>query len=85
MKRREDLKVDIYILLGKIPTSWKSQLQKNVTLSTAEAEFVSLTECTKQALWFKNLFKEIFNQVIKFKIMVDNKACIAIAQDTNSK
>ena len=85
MKRREDLKVDIYILLGKIPTSWKSQLQKNVTLSTAEAEFVSLTECTKQALWFKNLFKEIFNQVIKFKIMVDNKACIVIAQDTNSK
>jgi len=72
-------------LLGKSPILWKSQLQKNVTLSTAEAEFVSLTECTKQALWFKNLFKEIFNQEIKFKIIVDNKACIAIAQDTNSK
>jgi len=37
-------------LFGKSPISWKSQLQKNVTLSTAEAEFVSLTECTKQAL-----------------------------------
>jgi len=46
---------------------------------------LGLTECTKQALWFKNLFKEIFNQDIKFKIMVDNKVCIAIAQDTNSK
>ena len=34
-------------LLGKRPISWKSQLQKNITLSTAEAEFVSLTECTK--------------------------------------
>jgi len=34
-------------LLGKSPISWKSQLQKNVTLSTAEAEFVRLTECTK--------------------------------------
>jgi len=85
MKRPEDLQVDIYIYLEKRPISWKSQLQKNVTLSTAEAEFISLTECTKQALWFKNLFKEIFNQDIKFKIMVDNKTCIAIAQDTNSK
>ena len=46
---------------------------------------LSLTECTKHALWFKNLFKEIFNYEIKFKIMEDNKACIAIAQDTNSK
>ena len=72
-------------LLGDSPISWKTQLQKTVTLSTAEAEFVSLTECAKQGLWFKNLFKEIFDKEIKIKIMVDNKACIAIAQDTNSK
>jgi len=39
----------------------------------------------KQASWFKNLFKEIFIQDIKFKIMIDNKAYIAIAQDTNYK
>ncbi|KAG4085207.1 hypothetical protein H8356DRAFT_1361944 [Neocallimastix lanati (nom. inval.)] len=45
----------------------------------------TLTECIKQALCFKILLKEIFNQGIKFIIMVDNKACIAIAQDTNSK
>ena len=37
-------------LLGKSHISWKSQLQKNISLSTVEAEFVSLTECTKQAL-----------------------------------
>jgi len=37
-----------YIFLnGNNPISWKSQLQKCTTLSTVEAEFVSLTECTK--------------------------------------
>jgi len=44
-----------YIFLnGNCPISWKSQLQKCVTLSTAEAvaeaEFVSLIECTKHSL-----------------------------------
>jgi len=36
--------------------------KKSVTLSTAEVEFVSLTECAKQGIWFKNLIKEIFNK-----------------------
>jgi len=41
--------------------------------------------CTKQALRYKKLFKAIFNQEIKFKIIVDKKTCIARAQDSNSK
>jgi len=84
MKKPEDQQADIFILENS-PISWKFQLQKNVTLFTAEAEFVSLTECAKQGLWFKNLYKEIFNKDIEIKIMVDNKACISIAQDTNSE
>jgi len=72
-------------MLGESPISWKSQLQKIVTLSTAEAEYVSLIECVKQGMWFRNLFKVMINKDIKIKIMVDNKVCIAIAQDTNSK
>jgi len=72
-------------LLGKSPISWKSQMQRNITLSTAEAEFVSLTECTKQGLWIKSLFEEITKRKIKINIKVDNKACIAITEDENIK
>ena len=60
-------------------------ITKNSNFTTAEAEYVSLTECVKHGMWFRNLFKEMINKDIKIKIMVDNKACIAIAQDTNSK
>jgi len=72
-------------LLGNSPISWKSQLQRNITLSTAEAEFVSLTECSKHGIWLKNLFEEITNNKILINIKVDNKACIAIAEDENAK
>eukprot|EP00833_Pecoramyces_ruminatium_P017312 jgi/Orpsp1_1/1191344/evm.model.d7180000085092.1 len=72
-------------LLGNSPISWKSQLQKCVTLSSAEAEFVSLTQCACKGIWFKNLFKEIFNSKMKLKIMVDNKPCITIASDENAR
>jgi len=67
-----------------------STIKRNVTLSTVEASFVSLTECAKQGIWFKILFKEIFIKEIffkeiKIKIMEDNKACIEITKYTNSK
>jgi len=67
MKRREDPTSGYiyFFYLEKALFHRNINYRKNVTLSTAEAEFVSLTECTKQALWFKNLFKEIFNQEIK--------------------
>ena len=74
-----------YIFLnGDSPISWKSQLQKCVTLSTAEAEFVSLTECTKHGMWLQKLLGEIFNNNFTLKINIDNKSCKFIAENENS-
>jgi len=50
MKKQEDPLAVFIFLLGDSPNSWKPQQQKSVTLSTAEAEFVSLTECAKQSI-----------------------------------
>jgi len=55
-------------ILRKSPIIWKSQIHKNVTLSTADAEFVSLTECVKQGIWLKNLFEKITKHKLKIKI-----------------
>ncbi|GJR09098.1 putative RNA-directed DNA polymerase [Tanacetum coccineum] len=36
--------------------SWQSRLQKCVTLSTTEAEYMAATEACKELLWFENSF-----------------------------
>ena len=43
------------MMMGPTPTSWFSKLQHCVSTSTAEAEYYSLSECAKHALWHKNL------------------------------
>lgn len=49
-------------LLGNSPITWNSKKQPTVALSSTEAEYMSLTESTKEAIWLRRLFKEIGTQ-----------------------
>jgi len=53
-------------------------------LSTAEAELVSLIECTKHGMWLHKLLGDIFKKNFILKINIDNKSCKFIAEDENS-
>jgi hypothetical protein len=44
-----------------IAISWLSKLQKTVALSSAEAEYMSLKEATKESIYLQNFIKELFN------------------------
>uniref|UniRef100_A0A3Q7GRP1 Reverse transcriptase Ty1/copia-type domain-containing protein n=1 Tax=Solanum lycopersicum TaxID=4081 RepID=A0A3Q7GRP1_SOLLC len=44
--------------LGGSVVSWKVTLQPTVTLSTTEAEYMALTEVTKEGIWFKGLHQQ---------------------------
>lgn len=44
-----------------ISISWLSKLQKTVALSSAEAEYMSLKEATKESIYLQNFIKELFN------------------------
>jgi len=46
------------------PISWKFQIQRNVTLSTVEAEFVSLIECEKT----RNMVKKTYSKKLLIKM-----------------
>ena len=57
------------VLLDKSPITWRTFKEKCVSLSTMEAEFVALTEATKELLWFDR----ILNECINYKIVPNKK------------
>lgn len=46
-------------MLGGGPVSWASRKQRSVSTSTMEAEYMGLSECSRQAVWLTSLFTEI--------------------------
>ncbi|XP_031265285.1 secreted RxLR effector protein 161-like [Pistacia vera] len=47
-----------YFTLGGNCISWKSQLQLTVALSTTEAEYVTVADIFKEAIWLKGILSE---------------------------
>ena len=66
------------ILMGNNPICWMSKKQSIVATSTAEAEYVSTSECVKKILWIRNILQELFNYNKPIKLYTDN-----IASKTN--
>jgi len=62
------------ILMDKDPICWQSKKQSVVTTSTAEAEYIATSECTKKVLWIRNILTELFNIKKPIKILTDNLA-----------
>ena len=62
--------------------SWSSKKQELVTLSTAEAEYVTQTHAAKEAIWLRQLLTEVFKSVNTPTVLFsDSKSAIALAQD----
>ena len=60
--------------------NWLSKKQSSVAMSSAEAEYIAITEVLKDILWFRNLFMELFNKVYCIPIYSDSTAAIASAK-----
>jgi hypothetical protein len=48
-----------FLLIGNGVVSWSSKKQTIIAQSTMEAEYVSLSEAAKEAIWLKNFFVEL--------------------------
>ncbi|NDA63213.1 MAG: hypothetical protein EBX50_14410 [Chitinophagia bacterium] len=68
--------------LGAGAVSWKSKKQTSVALSSTEAEYMALTQATKEAMWIKFLLTElgVFDNTA-ICINVDNQSCVALAKN----
>ncbi|GKV38176.1 hypothetical protein SLEP1_g46114 [Rubroshorea leprosula] len=56
--------------------SWKSKLQKSVSLSTTEAEYIAFSEAGKEIVWMKMFFEELGLKQERFVLFCDNQSAI---------
>lgn len=65
------------------PISWKVKKQAVVALSSAEAEYLAVSLCAKEAIWMRHLFNEINRPYgeTPTTIYVDNQAAIKMSQN----
>jgi hypothetical protein len=64
--------------------SWQSKMQSVVAISTAEAEYMSITACGREAVWLSRLYEEIVSEFVPVHIGV-GEILPAYALDTTSK
>lgn len=70
-------------ILGGAAISWRSQKQRTVATSSTEAEYISLSEAMKEALYLNRLLKEVgLLELSKTTLYADNQGAIYIANDT---
>jgi hypothetical protein len=74
----------IIFLLG-VPILWKSKAQKSVTLSSAEAEFVALSEAAKEIKFVVQVLETIGVKVkLPIIIRVDNVGAIFMSENVST-
>jgi hypothetical protein len=61
--------------------SWQSRAQKTIALSATEAEYMALSDCSRQAVWINNIFSELGLNVKAVQICADNEGGIFIASN----
>jgi hypothetical protein len=73
------------ILLGDSPIAWSSKQQAVVALSSCEAEYIAVTHCARDVLWFRNLFSELgYPQESATTIFCDNQGTVACTHDPHA-
>ena len=64
--------------------SWMSRRQKTVALSSAEAEYMALSEVTKEIIWYRTWIWEVFGIWTTGLVYEDNQATKAIAEGVST-
>ena len=67
--------------LGGTAVSWISKLQKIVALSTTEAEYVTVTEASKELIWLQSFLEELGQNYGKSTLHCDSQSVIHLAKN----
>ena len=80
LDERRSLTGYVFQLCGSC-VSWKATLQSVVALSTTEAEFMSLTEAVKEAIWLHGFLGDLAVEQVDRVVFCDNQSAIYLAKD----
>ena len=72
---------DYAIFLGKDLISWHSHHQATITLSSTEAEYMSMCNCAQQILWIQSIFHKCHLTLDHSIMFGDNKGALHLAQN----
>ena len=70
-----------YLKLANGIISWQSRAQSSVALSSTDAEYMALSDCSRQVVWFRSLFEELGYQLGPIPICGDNQGAIFTASN----
>lgn len=72
------------IYVGGVPIVWKTFKQKSVSISTMEAEYISLSESAKELVWLKNVLMDskLELKVPSCYLYCDNSAAIDFSKSS---
>ncbi|GJV40767.1 retrovirus-related pol polyprotein from transposon TNT 1-94 [Tanacetum coccineum] len=70
-------------LLGDRLASWSSKKQKSTTISSTEAEYITLSGCCAQILWMRSQLTDYGRRFNKIPLYCDNKSAIALCCNNN--
>jgi hypothetical protein len=68
--------------IGGTIVSWISKLQKVVSLSTTEAEYVVATEASKEMIWLQRFMEELGKKKENSRLYCDNESAIHLAKNS---
>jgi hypothetical protein len=68
--------------IGGTTISWISKLQKVVSLSTTEEEYVVATEASKEMIWLQRFMEELGKKKENNRLYCDSESAIHIAKNS---
>ncbi|KAF9672659.1 hypothetical protein SADUNF_Sadunf11G0066100 [Salix dunnii] len=66
---------------GGTAVSWGSNLQKTVSLSTTEAEYIAVSEVAKEMIWLQNFLEELGKERQSGTLYSDSQSAIFLAKN----
>lgn len=84
-EQREDRRstTGFMFCLGPSPVSWKSKRQPTIALSSTEAEYMALTDASREAIWWRSILSELLPINLSHPTVIhyDNKGAGELAMN----